>query len=430
MDKLRILAAFWVILLSACAAIGAEPAIGSVGSSGLDITPTPTSAGPIPEPASEIETDSLEPDSTGPLTLRVWVPPEFAPSADSPEGTLLLNQLDSFSNLYPGVRVTLRIKAESGPGGMTDSLVSTSGAAPEALPDLVLMPQSELELAAQLGLLQPIDALPDQDWFAYAESLATHNGRVYGYPFAADALVMMYRPEIVGSPPTDWTTTLRLADPFLFPAGSAKAIFPIDMYQAAGGTLEDESGRDSIQPATMAAVLRFFQQGQEKGILPGWLGELQTFEDVELAFQAGEGNAAVTWLSSYLQRPEDDVSATLPPSIGGIPFTSVTGWLWVLSNPESDHVNTSRELAMHLTETSFNTAWTYTAGYLPMRSNILADWPETPERALASQIVLSAHPLPMVSFIQKYGLLIRQATLSVLIDQADPNIAVEIFNPP
>src|SRR5688572_2620713 len=62
----------------------------------------------------------------GPVTLRIWLPPQFDPSNDLPGSTLLQARLNEFKAQRPDVRLEVRVKAQEGPGGLLDALTTAS----------------------------------------------------------------------------------------------------------------------------------------------------------------------------------------------------------------------------------------------------------------------------------------------------------------
>jgi maltose-binding protein MalE len=149
--------------------------------------------------------------------LQIWLPPEFDPGSGTPAGDVLQAHLDEFARRRAGVRIEVRVKAVDMPGGLLDALTSASAAAPLILPDLIALPRSSLEAAALKGLLHPYEglstALEHPDWYEYARKRVRIQASTYGLPFAGDARVLVYRPEAVAAPPTDWQDMLELTGP-------------------------------------------------------------------------------------------------------------------------------------------------------------------------------------------------------------------------
>ncbi len=389
-------------VLAACSPVNAAPG---------NQTPAPAA-----EPTATVVPAGVTltpgPGPIGPQTLRIWVPPRFSPAPDAPAGALLKARLDEFVLLHPGVRVTVRIKAETGSGGMVRSLEAMNAAVPEALPDLVLFSRPEMERAARSGLLAVFPGL-DAGWYEFAQSLSSIDGQVIGLPFAADALVLLYRLDSEGPPPADWVKTLQLDSPLLFAAGDSRGLFTLAQYLSAGGTFTSESGQPDINPFDMAEVFQFYRQGNQAGVFPGWMAGLTSQAEVYQSLQAGSARAGIVWASDVIQERDPDFRTADIPGPGGVPAPIATGWLWALGNPDSPHQQLSMELARFLTEADFMGEWTLAAGLLPPRPDALAAWPVESETAFAGRLLAEAYPLPPLAILETNGPLIRDA-LAVL----------------
>ena len=182
-----------------------------VGCSGLQrsgetpqVEGTPATAVPTlvitPVPATEpVDTPS------GPVILRIWLPPQFDPASGTLAGVLLQSRLDQFTAAHPEVKIEVRLKAVEGPGGLLEALSTAGAAAPLVLPDVIALPRPLLETAALKGLIYPFSDQPspldDPDWYEYARELGRLQKSTFGLPFAGDALVLVYRPGQVSVPP-------------------------------------------------------------------------------------------------------------------------------------------------------------------------------------------------------------------------------------
>ena len=352
----------------------------------------------------------------------------------------------------PGVEIDVRVKAESGPGGLYDSLAAANAAAPEARPDLIALPQDTLQASALKGLLQPYDgltiAMSDPDWYEYARQLANLQTIQFGMPFAGDALLLAYRPSVVPTPAASWTALIEGQQPLIFAAADPHALFSLSQYQAAGGRTSDEQGRPDLNNEILTAVLDFLLQASQAEVLPGWVTELQAPADAWQAFQEGRADQAAVWASQYLPAasqalanpadPAEAMDATLaaatlpsPPSSEstGEPLTLATGWVWALGNTHSSHHELSTRLAEFLTESRFLSRWTQAAGYLPPRPSALSGWQNPTDvegfswQAQLQPILQSARLYPPIEVLTELGPVLQQATLQILTGQATPEDA-------
>ncbi len=387
---------------------------------------------------------------SGPVTLRVWLPPQFDPASDNRAGALLKARLDEFSKRRPGVRLEVRIKALDGPGGMLASLSTASAAAPEALPDLIALPRPILEAAALKGLLHPYDGLTtvmdDTDWYNYARELARLQNSTYGIPFAGDALLLVYRPSVVKDPPRDWNGILKSPGLLAFAAADPQAFCTLAFYQAAGGKVQDEQGRPMLDTPILAKVLAFYQQAATANLLIPTLPQIEMDDEVWKTYQGGQSNQIITWASRYFQQvsalppvstppavvanpgststpgkaPQEELAAAPLPTPDGVRFTLATGWVWALGNHHPERQTLSVQLAEFLTQSDFLAEWTMATGYLPPRSSALSAWTLAPAQSLADQIVNSSHLSPSGDVLSSLAPTLRQAILGILQKKGDP----------
>lgn len=367
---------------------------------------------------------TASPTPAGPVKLRLWLPPQFDPAANTPAGQLFRARLDEFRKRRPGIELEVRVKSVDGPGGLLDSLSAASAAAPQAVPDLVALPRDLLEAAALKGLLRPYNnltkALEDPDWYAYARQLSSLQDTIYGLPFAGDGLALVYRPEVAPQPPGDWSVSPENSPMMVFPAADPQALFTLALYQSKGGQVQDDQGRPKIESLALTEVLTYYQQAKIAGIMPELLTQYQSDEQVWDAFQDGRADLVVTWASRFLGEPADERAIAPIPTQDGAPYTLATGWVWALSAPESRGQQAAVELAEFLTEKEFLASWTEAAGVLPTRPSSLGRWQRESLRPILGEIAKSAHVLPAADILIGLGGPLWQATMDVLNGQTDP----------
>jgi multiple sugar transport system substrate-binding protein len=435
MKILRLILALVVLFLAGCNAL-----TGQIGS--LDATQTaPDIISPTTQIPTSIASSTPEAISTGvseipsatpdlanePLTLNIWVPPQFDPNVETSEGRLLNQRLEEFIARRPDITLNVRVKAMEGPGGLLDALSSASAAAPDILPDLVALPRPLMEAAALKGLLHPYDGLStvleNTDWYDYALQLARLQKSTFGLPFAGDALILMYRPSVIGDPPKVLSDTQTIVGPLSFPASDPQALLTLTLYQAAGGAVQDEQGRPALDPAILAQVLSFYQKANQTGLAPTWLTQYETDDQSWSAFIEGKANLAISWTSRYLaengNQVKDTAAATLP-TLDGSSYTQATGWVWALAGSQTKNQAAAVQLAEFLTESDFMARWTAAAGFLPTRPSALTAWPDSALRTLSGQVMLSAHPFPPADVLASLAPVLRQATVQILNKQGDP----------
>jgi len=371
-----------------------------------------------------VPTQTNTPTPEGPISLTIWVPPEFDPAADSPGADILQAQLDEFTARRTGTEIVVRVKAIEGPGGLLESLTTASAAAPSALPDLVAMPRHLLEVAAIKGLLHPYNDQANlaegSDWYDYAIELGRLQQSTFGLPFAGDPMLLVYRTTSIEEPPTTYSATLTTPGSLSFPAADPQALYPIALYQADGGEILDEQDRPFLNQEVLQGVYEFFSAGAAAKLIP-----IQDDEPAWQAFLDYQSEMVVTWANTYLNEGLADTAATHVPTVDGAPYSLAEGWVWALANNEPSHQELSNELAEFLTESLFLARWTTATGYFPPRPNAMSNWQTTSLRSFAHQISLSAEVIPPADILTAFGQPIRDGTIGVINLQLTPDIAAQ-----
>jgi multiple sugar transport system substrate-binding protein len=410
------------LMLSSCSSLPQSPVASTTHpASQLQVTEATASArSPLtPSPTPE-----------GPLRLRLWLPPQFNLASDSPASKLLLARLDEFQRRNPRVSIETRVKAVNGPGGLLDSLTTASAAAPQALPDLVALPRDLMETAALKGLLLPLDnlttAMDNQDWYAYATSLARLQKNIYGLPFAGDALVQVYHPKMVDPPPATFQEVLDVGRPLAFPSAGDQPYFTLALYSASGGAVTDDQGRPYLNSLELTQVLTFYLSAERAGVMPQTLlTQFQEEDQVWEAFLGNKAGLAVTWSSHFLGAQAEDVAIAPIPTPDGKPFTLATGWVWALAGRDEKKRKLTVELAEFLTDPHFLASWTQTAGYLPTRPSSLVSGSNAALQKTIGKIALSAQLLPPTDVLSSLENPLQQAVMAVLKGQSDPALAAQ-----
>jgi ABC-type glycerol-3-phosphate transport system substrate-binding protein len=383
-----------------------------------DLTPTPEmtmTAEATPEPITQ---------------LTLWVPPEMDPLLETEASQIFNDRLQLFSDQNDGIEINVRVKAASGVGGLLDALTATNAAAPDALPDLIALSRSDLEAAALKNLIFPLDGLTeipdDNDWFGFTREMALLQGSTYGLPFAGDSLVLIFRETNFEQFPISWSDILDGETILAFPAESDQSLFQMSLYQAAGGSLQDNQRRPMLEVTPLTETFRLFQQGVEAGTMTEALLQYQTIAQAWTAFQEGQANVVVTWLSNYLQEaPSDAVLLPLLP-INNTNVSLGTGMSWALATTDENRHPISIELAEFLTEPEFLAEWDAALGYLPPRPSALnISWDEN-LRSTLNQIALTTRLRPSNDILASLGPIIRDQTRQVLQGLVDPSQAAQV----
>jgi multiple sugar transport system substrate-binding protein len=397
-------------------------------------TPQPASPSPAAPTRTITPTSPALPVKTdGPRILRLWLPSQFSPAAETQAAQLLQSRLDEFLNRRPGLQIEVRVKPDTGAGGLLDALLVTDAAAPQVMPDLVALSRTDLESAALKGLLHPFDgltlALDDPDWYPYAFQMAHIQNTIYGIPFAGDGLILVGYADPL---PKTWD---ELDDgTFLFPAASPQAYVSMALYLSAGGNLINEQGRPMLDEEVMAEVLSFYAQTVADENLSSTVTTLQDDAAVWQAFKEQRSNLVATWTSRYLA--DGTITAQLGPLPGLQPapqekseaswsgsVSLARGYAWALAGSNLENQAVAVELAEFLSASDFQTEWTEAARVLPTRPTVLSSWEDARLRLELMQVAESAQLIPGNDLTVAVGPLFQTAIAAVLASEKTPSEA-------
>jgi ABC-type glycerol-3-phosphate transport system substrate-binding protein len=391
-----------------------------------EATPSSTAA-----PGTEAAGSPARPTSTQDqvsISLSVWLPPGFNPNGGSLAAGILQARLAEFAEQHSQVSLEVRVKAEEGTGGLLDSMLAAQAAAPLALPDLILLPHTQLSSAVSSQLLFPLSGLTEildsDDWYSFALELSQVEDASYGLPFAADALILAYRPAAVVKVPSDWQALLDTGLQLGFAAADPDALFMLTQLNAFASASEQDI-ETGFNAGSLTAVFDFFAAAHEEDIFPFWLSQYQTAEQSWQAFSEGRVPMVAAWTSRAFDSRNVDINAAPLPTSGGQPFALVKGWVWAVSTPDSERAELSAELAEFLTTPEFIAQWTSAAGLLPPRHSSLSAWPPGNKQTLASQVVDTAGALPDEATLDLWGSPLAQAVVALLKEELTPAEAVQ-----
>lgn len=403
-----------LIFSAGCASL--EPLLASL----TPATPVPTKKAATATPAM-VPTPTVPAPPEAPL-LRVWLPPEFDPAAQNDAAALLAARLAEFEEEYPGLKIEVRVKTSETENEIVKTLSLTSVAAPSTLPDLIILSRSDLEAAAIQGLLHPIDglstSLEDPNWYGYAQELGRIQNTGYGLPFAGNALVLVYYPEL--GTMVSWEDVFKSRGQFVFPAGNSQALVGLSLYASAGGEILDAQGLPTLEAEALTRALTLVKEGLTKNVFPASLANVATEAQALQIYRTGSANKSIVWILDYEASSDGEIAPL--PGLGEASFSYATGWLWALagSNPENQQL--AVELAEHLVAEEFIGEWTSVTGYLPTRPSIV----EEGDRTMAA-IIDSAHPIPSSDVLAVLGPLMQEALTRVLNGEEPEAVAESII---
>jgi ABC-type glycerol-3-phosphate transport system substrate-binding protein len=269
---------------------------------------------------------------TGAITLTLWTTEDLAPGATS-AGRVLKNQFDAFTAANPNVHIDVVLKKPYGKGGLLDFLLTTSAVVPAQLPDFVALDIVEIPLAAEAGILQPLDVwLPNDlknDFFPFAFRAAHYQNQWLALPFAADAQHLVYNKTTIKKAPATWDECFKQKTTMLLPLANDDAYVLQFLSLAATG--------DGVLPAptdpnSIAQILSFFKRARDLNLLSDAAINVKSVEEVWTPFATGQVALAQVSASRYLAERDKMPNAGFAavPTRDGKLATAASGWAFVL----------------------------------------------------------------------------------------------------
>lgn len=390
-------------------------------------SPTPANL-PTPTPAQ------LATPTSAPVTLVVWLPDTFEPGPEYYAAGVMSQQLNTFADSRPDTFISVRYKKASGPGGIFDLLRTAALVAPSAMPDVAVLSLTEMQAAAGLGVLQPLDswlaAGLAEDLFPFAVSAGQVDGKWYGLPYAIDLEHLAYDTRrFTSTLALTWTHILSANVPYLFPVGSSAGVLPdsvIVQYMANGGTLTDARGQPVLDEAPLADTLSQFYEAYKQGLIPPEALSFSSTDETWPVFKARKAPLANVRASRYLT-----VENTIPwlgyaaiPARSGPARSIARGWALVLVTRDPARQPRAASLIMWLLSAANNAAWTQAVGLLPSRPGALEQWVRTDSyfSFLRQELGRAVAP-PPTNVITVIGPVFQRALADVLGGKATPHDA-------
>ncbi len=415
-----------VLLLGGCSILSE---LNLLAPSSPSATPPPSATLETIPPLSSPTHAATAPSKQDQNHLILWVPPEFDPQSGTEAGDLFHNRLDEFINAHPGLTIDVRVKAATGPGGLLDSLSTTSAAAPAAIPSLVVLSRTEMETAALKGLVYPwagmVKTSDAADVYRYAKNLGNVQGTNYGLAFSGDALVMIFRPLQVGYAPTSWNEYLARGYPVIFPADDpqAQVMTQVLLSNAPEGQVPPE--HPVVDQEELKKSYFVINEGVKNAVFPYWLADYDTFDKGYQVFLENRANYAVVWASTVINQLPENVALAPLPAINAAPFTLANGWMWVLTNPSEEKRQLIVALAETLVDPEFLAEWTEAAHLLPTSQSILKQWKNQADVSVLNDVASSARVIPSNEFTSSVGPILQQDVLGMVRGQINYLQALE-----
>ncbi len=335
--------------------------------------PTAT-PGPMPTPLS----------SDTRADVSVWWPAEIYPAVDTPAYDVLTAQLDNFGSTS---EMTLQVRQRrlEGPGGIMSTLRTASLVASSALPDLVLLPREDMIVAAEAGLIFPVDGQTPPaivaNLFPQAVKFGMVEETLYGVPYTLQVQHIVYRETVFDSPPSSLEAILESGQPFAFTAAPSSGISEtlLIQYMTSGGRVASDDGRPMLTETALLDTLTFYETAVETGLTGPNALTHQSPANYWDSFLSGAISLVQTDSDTYLKARAQIPSVTAGPipTAGDKAATTLHGWMWVLTTPDPDRQAQAIDFLAWILRAEHQAEFTEAVGTLPSQRPALRIWEDS-----------------------------------------------------
>lgn len=366
-----------VFVLVACTTTQAAPTSNSVTAESL-LTPTAT-----PVPVAQAPTPTVIPTPQEPTRMVIWWPEPLSPLDNGDAADMLSQQISAFQVAQGNVDVRLRLKTESGLGGIISTLRAASPVAPGALPDLTLMRRADLQAAVQAGLIYPLEGSVSSatvgDLYGSALALGQVNGQLYGLPYMLEAQHMAYSTENIPAS-SRFSDILASGISFALPVAQTDQINGVllTQYLSAGGILPDD-GDITIDADALLQTLGFYQEAMNEGLVDATVLNYTSPADYQIALVSGALDAGVVSSTAYLNFLEAGESLSfgpVPTQTGEI-VGELNGWMWVMTTASPERQALAARFLNWMMNATRQGEYSRTINMIPSQRTALQVWENT-----------------------------------------------------
>ena len=390
------------------------------------VLPAPTATKqPTPTKVSQNPTPTAVPRQT---RLVLWLPPEFDPYADNDAARLLKARLERFAR-NNRIEIDVRLKNPSGNSNIIESLIATSGAAPDNLPAVVMLRKQDLDSAYARGLIYSNDELAtlagEMDWYSFARETVSYEGQSYGLGLLGDPMVLVYQSNAQSVPEDDWLSLDLNTGKFGFAADDSQGRFMLMLYLAAGGETRDAQNNLILQKEPLSIALQVLENLRKTQNLSNSVVEMQTASAVWQGYAEWKLDTAALPASLVLKALAGESTAYPKPSLAQTSFALTESWAMALTSPAEAQQELGIKLMQDLTETVFLGKWSEALGYVPAKPTALGAWTNVDLKPALEKIMNIARLYPRDETINSLGPILRNAALMIIRDNASVEEAVE-----
>lgn len=337
-------------------------------------------------------------------TFSIYFPEELLLDETSVE--LLNGQIQKFNQSSPDIQIDYRVKENSEESSIFDFLEKAYLAAPQALPDLIILPRGMMEEAAQQGYILPIDdekleLFSDDNLYPYAKQMAQVDGVYYGVPFLGDLMLMVVKENQQAL--NKWTDVLSSGKTLRAPLSDPDSLLTFLFYESLEGEITLNQGYVSLDEVKLAQVFGFYQEALRQGVMPVWLTQFESYSQLWTESVGSTSDNLITWYSYYANGYIDAFAAEFIPTESGVDLTYADGYVICVPAKNEEFIDEKLEIANSFSESEFIAYYAKALNMVPISSASLTFWGESKNAAVVSYLAPNAKLIPSQKIINEVG---------------------------
>lgn len=422
-----LLVGLFCLLLAACQNDGglAEEVVGEAASS-VEATPSVTI-----EPVTTEVVVATPPS----MVVKIWGPLELSPQSEGEEGQVLREQVRVFEASHPGVEMVYEPKPVTGAASVLNYASSARSVASGVLPDLVILPATDLKQAVQAELLFPLDDLLieglSNDFYTFATRDVQVDGQLFALPLTVQVEHGVVRDE---SPPTTLTLLEELlnddAPTWLFSGQALKEgemsnalLLQLIAINEQLPTAEALPSRDKF-----VALFTSLHTAQQVGSIPRQVLSLDDHIQLYERLRSGQADLIESNSRQFMlerEREENILFARLP-TLTGMSMAVIDGYVIAISTEDPNKQQTAVLYLKWMLESSRLAEWNKAYKGLPPRRSSLKDTIEDEiYRTFLAEQLENGWLRPSGTAWHDFAQIIQEQFRAVMLEQTSPTEAVD-----
>jgi len=422
-----LLVGLFCLLLAACQSNSslAEEVVGEAASS-MEATPSVTV-----EPVATVAVVAIPPS----MVVKIWGPLELSPQSEGEEGQVLREQVRVFEASHPGIEIVYEPKPVTGAASVLDYASSARSVASGVLPDLVILPSTDLKQAVQAELLFPLDNLVAEglgnDFYTFATRDVRVDGKLFALPLTVQVEHGVIRDE---SPHTTLTVLEQLlnddAPTWLFTGQARKEgemsnalLLQLIAINEQLPTAEALPSRDKF-----VALFTTLHTAQQVGSIPRQVLSLDDHIQLYERLRSGQADFLESNSRKFMlerDREENILFARLP-TLTGVSMAVIDGYVIAITTEEPNKQQTAALYVKWMLESSRLAEWNRAYRGLPPRRSSLKDTVEDEiYRTFLAEQLENGWLRPSGTTWHNFAQIIQEQFRAVMLEQISPSEAVD-----